>query len=190
MDTSTERADAILDNRPAAGSGSQRLVYLLLLGIGLILIGVGAYVRFIERISWLPEVCIALGVAIAAPGILSYLYRKYMLEDIKLELQKPALEFKDTALHMMQDAMAEVSDVYRAEVDLLRSARAAGIYGVFISRTEAVSAFCHFLEHESTMSSSWAPPSKVCCRSMRENTTWPEPRFNAANKKALGYAGC
>src|SRR5260221_14415206 len=104
MDTSIERAEPILDNRPSTdgpSDGSQRLVYVLLLIFGLALIGLGAYVRYVEGHSWLPEVCIAGGVAIAAPGILSYLYRRYMLEDIKLELQRPAQEFKTTAVQMI-----------------------------------------------------------------------------------------
>ena len=71
MEPSTVRADPIADNQPTAtGSSPQRLVYLLLFVFGLALIGLGAYTRFLENHSWLPELCIAGGVAIAAPGVL------------------------------------------------------------------------------------------------------------------------
>jgi hypothetical protein len=143
------RTDPVLDNRPEpSGSGSQRLVYVLLWAIGLILITLGAYAMWRERQSWLPEVCVALGVAVATPGGLSYLYRKYMLEDIKLELQKPAIEFKRAAVDMMSQALSDVTGTYRSELDLLRSTQVAGIRGVFVSRGDALAAFMPALEAE------------------------------------------
>jgi len=149
MEPQAIRTDPVLDNRPAhSGSGTQKLVYLLLLSIGLTLIAVGAYIRWLENHKWLPEVCIALGVAIAAPGALSYLYRKYMLEEIKLELQKPALDFKEAAVGMMGMAIAEVTSTYRVELELLRSAQRAGIRGVYASRGEALQAFMGAMEAE------------------------------------------
>lgn|SRR6185312_1774998 len=87
MANSIERTDPVLNNSPELGKGSQKLVYLLLVVLAAILVGLGGYIRFREKLSWLPEVCIAAGVAIGAPGILSYIYRKYMLEEIKLEVQ-------------------------------------------------------------------------------------------------------
>ena len=150
MEPQIVRADPVLDNRPepSGSGGAQRLVYVLLWTIGLILIGLGAYARWTEQHSWLPEVCIALGVAVATPGALSYLYRKYMLEDIKLELQKPAIEFKQAAVDMIDEALAQVTHTYRAELKLLQSAREAGIQGVFVSRSEALSAFMPAIENE------------------------------------------
>jgi hypothetical protein len=151
METSIERTDPSLDNRPSPeprSDGSQRLVYVLLLGFGLVLIGLGAYVRFVEGHSWLPEVCIAAGVAIAAPGILSYLYRRYMLEDIKLELQRPAQEFKTTAVQMIGQAVGDVTSLYRNELDLLKACQAGGIHGVYISRADALQAFLPFIDDE------------------------------------------
>jgi hypothetical protein len=151
MDTSIERTDPSLDNRPSTDSrsdGSQRLVYVLLLGFGLVLIGLGAYVRFVEGHTWLPEVCIAAGVAIAAPGILSYLYRRYMLEDIKLELQRPAQEFKTTAVQMIGEAVGDVTSLYRNEIDLLKACQVGGIHGAYISRADALQAFLPFIEDE------------------------------------------
>lgn len=151
METSIERTDPSLDNRPSSkgrADGSQKLVYVLLLSFGLVLIGLGAYVRLAEGHSWLPEVCIAAGVAIAAPGILSYLYRRYMLEDIKLELQRPAQEFKATAEQMIGEAVDDVTSLYRNELDLLKACQHGGIHGVYISRADALQAFLPFIEDE------------------------------------------
>lgn len=148
MEPSAVRGDAVLDNQPAAGARPQRLVYLLIFAFGLALVSLGAYARFLESQSWLPELCIAAGVAIAAPGVLSYLYRKYMLEDIKLELQRPAQEFKETAVGLIGQGMSEIATAYRAEIDLLRASQHAGLYGVYISRAEAIQAFVPFLDEE------------------------------------------
>jgi hypothetical protein len=151
MDTSIERVDPILDNQPstdARSDGAQKLVYVLLLVSGLASIGLGAYVRFIEGHSWLPEVCIAAGVAVAAPGILSYMYRRYMLEDIKLEMQRPAQEFKTTAVQMIGEAVGDVTSLYRNEIDLLKACQLGGIHGVYISRGDALQAFLPFIDDE------------------------------------------
>lgn len=149
MEPEIVRTDPVLDTRPQpSGSGSQSLVYVLLWAIGIILITLGAYAMWRERQSWLPEVCIALGVAVATPGALSYLYRKYLLEDIKLELQKPAMEFKREAVSMVAQALSEVTGTYRGELHLLRSAQAAGISGVYLSRAEALLAFVPELDAE------------------------------------------
>lgn len=148
MEPQVVRTDPVLDTRPEPGSGAQRLVYVLLWGLGVVLITLGAYSRWRENHSWLPELCIALGVAVAAPGVLSYLYRKYMLEDIKLELQKPAIEFKRAAVDMIGEAVREVTSTYRGELDLLRSAQHAGIRGLFISRADALWAFMTAIENE------------------------------------------
>ncbi len=138
-----------MDNQPsAAGAKPQRLVYLLFSTFGLALVGLGAYTRFLENLSWLPELCIAAGVAIAAPGVLSYLYRKYMLEDIKLELQRPAQEFKETAVALIEGGINQILSGYRVELDLLKASQDAGLYGVYISRAEAIQAFIPFIEDE------------------------------------------
>src|SRR5437016_2443251 len=100
MKNSIERKEPLLDNSPEFGKGSQKLVYLLLIVLAGVLVGLGGYIGSFEGRHWIFEVCIATGVAIGAPGILSYLYRKYMLEEIKFEVQKPAQEFKDKAVEM------------------------------------------------------------------------------------------
>lgn len=150
METETVRADPGLDNRPdpGFGRGSQRLVYLLLMTIGAVLIGLGAYARWQHKESWLPELCIALGVAIAAPGILSYLYPRYMPEEIKLEIQRPAQEFKQAAVTMVDEAVEEVVSHYRAELSLLASAAEAGLLSVYQSRKAAIQAFLPFIDDE------------------------------------------
>jgi hypothetical protein len=150
MEPTALRADAVSDNQPDPlfGRGSQRLVYVLLMTIGAILMGLGAYARWQHKESWLPELCIALGVAIAAPGILSYLYRKYMLEEIKLEIQRPAQEFKETAITMVDAALSHVVSCYRAELNLLTSASQAGLLSVHQSRKAAVQAFLPYIEDE------------------------------------------
>lgn len=84
---------------------------------------------------------IALGVAVAAPGILSFLYRKYLLEDIKTELEKPAIQFKEEATKKIEEAFnyvknnfdeRQISTVYeyqniiegyRQEIELLQSSQ-------------------------------------------------------------------
>jgi len=62
--------------KPSEGKGSQKLAYLLLLLFGFTLIVLGAYARMLMKESWIPELCIAGGIAFAIPGILSYLYRR------------------------------------------------------------------------------------------------------------------
>ena len=129
-------------------TGSQKLAYLLLLIFGVTLIILGAYARYIMKESWIPELCIAGGVALAAPGILSYLYRKYMLDEIKIELQRPAQEFKQEATKIIDTAVTDIADRYRDEIEFLKSAKSAGIHGVYISRAEAVEKFLPFIEDE------------------------------------------
>ena len=99
MDNPIQRDDIIVNITPEAqkGHSSQKLVYLLLISGGLCAIIFGAYLLYLKNHEWAPEVLIAIGVAIAAPGILSFLYRKYMLDEIKLEIQRPALDFKAKA---------------------------------------------------------------------------------------------
>lgn len=150
MITSVERTEAVLDNRPSeANPGkSQRFVYVLISFIGGTLIGLGVHSRWSHQESWVPELCIAAGVAVAAPGILSYLYRKYMFEEIKLEIQKPALEFKRTAENIIGAAAKEITEQYRQEIELLRASESAGLIGVYKSRAEAVTAFLPFIDKE------------------------------------------
>lgn len=149
MKTSVERTD-ISDIQPndQFGRGSQKLVYLALMVLGLILIGLGAYSRVLNKESWLPELCIAAGVATTAPGVLSYLYRRYMLEEIKLEMQQPAERFKEAAIEMVREALDEITSEYRAELDLLKSAHDAKLAGIYVSRAAALQAFLPFIEEE------------------------------------------
>jgi len=167
METSIERTDPILDNQPKHHSkGPQRLVYILLAGFGLTIIGFGAHELMISQKPWVAEVSIALGVAIAAPSILSYMYRRYLLDDIKAELDRPAREFKEAAAREIEAVCKEISiraddrsasfrgeakailDEYHKEIALLRSARQAGLRELYSSRREAVGAFLQFLEEE------------------------------------------
>lgn len=72
MEPSWLRTEPVLDNRPSEtfGKGSQALVYVLLMTVGLILIVLGGHERYSHNESWLPEISIAFGVAISTPGIL------------------------------------------------------------------------------------------------------------------------
>jgi len=130
------------------GRGSQKLAYLLIIALGFVLLCMGAYARFVEKVSWLPEMTIAAGVAIAAPGLLSFLYRKYLLDEVKLELQQPAQQFKDEAIRIVSSAMDEVTAPYRTEIALLEASKQAGLVGVYISRAEAIKAFIPCIENE------------------------------------------
>jgi hypothetical protein len=71
-----------------------------------------------------------------------------MLEEIKVELRQPAMQFKATAINMLSAAIEKVAEPYRVESDLLQSSRRAGIYGVYFSRAEALGEFSRFLERE------------------------------------------
>lgn len=135
--------DPLSDDRKdrPVNSGPQKLVYILTMAFGCALITLGAYCRLLERQTWLPELTIALGVAVAAPGILSFLYRKYLLEDIKTELEKPAIQFKEEATKKIEEAFnyvknnfdeRQISTVYeyqniiegyRQEIELLQSSQ-------------------------------------------------------------------
>ncbi len=150
MEPTVVRSDAVTDNQPQViqRPSSQKLAYLAIMVVGGISIGAGVYARYLEGLTWLPEVCIAAGVAVMAPGILSYLYRRYMLEEIKIELSEPAREFKDEASRLIQEAIGDVTEGYRHEIALLRAARKAGLDAVFISRNEALEAFMPYLEEE------------------------------------------
>lgn len=150
MEPTAVRSDASTDIQPRArqGPSSQKLAYLAITGIGGICIAAGVYARYREGLSWLPEVFIAAGVAIVAPGILSYLYRRYMLEEIKVELSGPAVAFKEEACKVVKAAVDGVTAEYRREIVLLHAARDAGLEMVFISRNEALEAFVPYLEDE------------------------------------------
>jgi len=146
--------------------GPQKFVYLIIITLGFVLIGMGAYSRWAQNQSWIPELCISVGVAIAAPAILSYLYRKYLMEDIKAELDRPAREFKEEASKKICQVIEEVSKEtedhlqviknefktilkpYKDEIKLLKSSKDAGLFGLHKSRRDALSDFCQFLENE------------------------------------------
>ena len=143
-------ADKALETYPhyRYGKGSQKLVYVLLLALGVVLILLGAYCRHLAAQTWIPELAIAMGVAMAAPAIVSYLYRKYMLEEITIELQKPAQEFKREASRMVAEGVKDIAECYRREISLLRELEEAGINGVYISRAKGVRAFMPHIEDE------------------------------------------
>jgi hypothetical protein len=85
----------------------------------------------------------ALGVAIEAPGILSYLYRRYMFDEIKVEMEGPAKEFEARAEMLMREA---ISRTFHST--LLHSAETAGLHGLYINREDALSSFSEFLVEE------------------------------------------
>lgn len=148
------------------GNAPQRFVFLLISALGLAFIGAGAYARYVMNERWVPELCLGLGVAISAPGILSFLYRRYLIEDIKAELERPAAAFKERAVAIMEGALAEAFHThlkreekledhvhefareYRHEIYLLGSARQAGIRGFYQSRRDAVGAFVNYMRAE------------------------------------------
>lgn len=148
MESEVVRADAVLQVTPQPRRQAIQLVYVLIFALGFLLIALGAHERASLKESWLPEICIALGVAIAAPGILSYLYRKYLLEEVKLELQEPALEFKRQAATMVSEVVTDVAREYRAHIGLLAAAERAGLIGLHMSRSDAVAAFAPYMEEE------------------------------------------
>lgn len=143
-----ERTETIENLTPHVKSGSQKLVYILLTFGGLGAIGIGAYIRFLENHPWAPEILIAGGVAVSAPGILSFLYRTFMLDEIKLEIQKPANEFKDTAEKMIGEATKSVVDSYRNEISLLTSCNDAGLVNIFNTRQSGIRNFVPYIEEE------------------------------------------
>lgn len=145
-----ERTDTVENITPNTkfGSGSQKLVFLLLAFGGLLLICFGVYVRSLENNNWIPEVCIAVGIAITTPGILSWLYRRFMLDEIKLEIQKPAQDFKDTAEKMICEATQNIVDVYRKEIELIKSSTVAGLAGIYSTRQSGIEAFLPYLDDE------------------------------------------
>jgi hypothetical protein len=71
-----------------------------------------------------------------------------MLEEIKLEIQRPAQEFKQTAVTMVGEAVSEVVSHYRAELSLLASAAEAGLLSVHQSRKAAIQAFLPYIDDE------------------------------------------
>jgi len=71
-----------------------------------------------------------------------------MLDEIRIELQQPAQEFKYAATRIIDESVRSIVDNYRNEIDFLKSSKQAGIIGVYISRAEAVGAFLPFLEEE------------------------------------------
>jgi len=159
MNIESERTDAVGDTLPEANSGTHKLVYIVISVLGLTLIGLGAYSRFLSNSTWLPELCITLGVAVSTPGILSYLYRRYLAEEIKVELSRPAIEFQQKATEQVRIAVnsatadfqdrgvnfsqdvEEMMKSYRSEIELLETAKVAGLYGLFQSRRNALSEF-------------------------------------------------
>lgn len=147
MEHPSNKSDIILGITPKSmieERGPQRLVFIVVAILGFVLICLGAYILYASNHSWVPEVCIALGVAIASPVILSYMYRRYLLEDIKEELSGPAREFKKEAVELLDKSLSE----YRREIDLLQSIHTAGLCGLYPSRREAIGAFLQFLEEE------------------------------------------
>jgi uncharacterized protein Yka (UPF0111/DUF47 family) len=168
MEHATVKSNAIGDNVPKAVHQKllQRFVYLLITFIGFLLIGFAAYVRSMSKESWVPELCFPLGVALSAPGILSYLYRRYLVEDIKAELKEPAEKFGVEAVKIVEQAASQVAKLHREQFseyqedaqrliaqyerqsDLLHSARRADLYGLYFSRKEALPHFLRFLTEE------------------------------------------
>lgn len=150
MEPSSIPTDPVGDNRPreVSGRGAQPLVYILITSLGVVFLTFGSYARWQHNESWIPELCIGMGVAIAAPGFLSYLYRRFLLDEIKLEIQQPAHQFKEAALAKVDQAIETVVGKYRREIDFLESAHTAGILGVYGKRIDAVQAFLPFMEEE------------------------------------------
>lgn len=152
MEPSSVRTDPASDNQPSlppkGGRNSQNLVYLLLICLGVGLTLFGAFARASHGESWLPEVAIALGVAVAAPGVLSATYRRFMLDEIKTEMSRPAQEFKEEAVRMLRDAIDGAVRGYQAEVKLLRELREAGVLGIYATRAEAIAALLPYVEAE------------------------------------------
>lgn len=166
MEKATEPVGEIMSKASSGKKASHRLIHLLLSVNGFILIVFGITVLYKTNHDWVPEVCIPLGVAIMAPAILSYLYRRYLLEDIKEELGEPARKFKDKAIEMLSDALGEVTrncknnatqfheDARRiifesqSKIDLLQLVDKAGLVGIYPTRQEALSMFLKFLENE------------------------------------------
>ena len=166
MEPPAIRSEVVNDLRPVENSLSQRLVYLLLTFIGVVFIFSGAYARYLAKESWIPEVCIAFGVAVTAPGILSYLYRRYLVGAIKAELDRPVLEFKGEALAKIEELLEEVKESqeekcscvrenfqalmrdYSERIALIKSLEFAKLFGVYHSRRAALKAFREFVERE------------------------------------------
>jgi hypothetical protein len=168
MEPLSAPTDLASDNRPRTGRGNlpQRFVFLLISTMGILLIFAGAYARYAVQERWVPDLCLGLGVAVAAPGMLSFLYRRYLIEDIKAELERPAAAFKERAIEMLDDALRlafeghrsrehsldrEMQDLvgeYRHDIKLLSSARHAALRGFYQSRRDAVGAFLYHLRNE------------------------------------------
>lgn len=163
--------DPVADTMPSGfldkeNKGPLTFIFLLLTSIGVLLICFGAYVRWKAGQSWVPELCLGFGVAIGAPGILTYLYRRYLFDDIKAEMIRPTREFKEDALSIVRDvskvAVKEATDTfqeiqaatkkvigsYETEIYLLQSMRTAGVRGVYSTRSEALLAFVDFVKGE------------------------------------------
>ncbi|HEX7191583.1 MAG TPA: hypothetical protein VF381_08415 [Thermoanaerobaculia bacterium] len=152
--------------RTPKGNAPQHLVFILISAIGLVFIGAGVYARYLLHETWVPEIFIAMGVATATPGVLSFLYRRYLLEDIKAELEEPAKDFKDQALTLLNGALGAALMTHRereveleknvkrfldqceSQINLLASARAANFSGFYQSRRHAIGAFLRFLDAE------------------------------------------
>lgn len=170
MATGHPPTDAVGDTMPDSFFDEkrryQRLIFLLFCFIGGLLIALGAYSRWKAGQSWVPELCLGFGVAIGTPGFLTYLYRRYLFDDIKAEMTKPTREFKEDALKIvsdvaneavrvanqtfinLQDATKHVVEGYESEVELLQAIRGAGVYGVYRTRSEALTAFRDFIKNE------------------------------------------
>ena len=161
MEREAVRADLIVDNMPNSmtGKGPQKLVYLVISAFGLTLIALGIHDRALHQGIWVGDLCITLGVAVAAPGLLSYLYRRYLLDDVTAELQKPAEDFKNQALKKIDEAAGAVFERlqdkteslvtrYEAGIELLGTVKSAGIYRVCPTRREAFSTFRQFVAEE------------------------------------------
>lgn len=157
MEPISAPSDPISDNTPKAvlENGPQRLVYILITAMGFLFIIYAAYIRYQEGESWVSELSIALGVAISAPGILSYMYRRYLLEDIKAEFERPAEEFKNQALDKIEEATKEVVSHYEAAItkyeeklDLMKAMENAGLFCVYNNRRYATKCFVPFIEEE------------------------------------------
>lgn len=151
MESSLERDELVVQNMPNSvlEKGSHKLVFFSIATVGFLLIILGVVcIAYIPKHFWVPEVCIPLGVAIMAPAILSYLYRRYLIEDIKKELGEPARKFKEKAIEMLYEALGNVISKYDSEIAILKSAREAGLFGVYPSRREAIKAFLSFIEEE------------------------------------------
>ena len=158
MEPEAVRSDLVGDITPEPSGGSEVLAYWAIALLGALLIAGGAYGLALHGQSYIPEVSIAIGVAVTAPAILSMTYRRFLLYNIKTELERPAREFKAQATATIATAVSDLSKRYeqvldeiaaahRKQIQLLDSADRAGLIGLYDTRAEALVAFLPTLEN-------------------------------------------